>query len=331
MQVWILGLAVAIAATLSSPAIAQQAPAGPRLHFRKAYTGPSIPHWGYVPNAADIRKANAAEKSGRSKRGAERLRTTRGRQPEPREANPGRQLYVARLDRKMLSQRLAEMGNPTWTFVRNEQTSAGTVSLYALKYATSSVYVTFGVDDNGVVYALGLSKRRAASLSRKPNSSSWRVLIEDAYEREFPEIIRRAYARFCAQFNFVEVRRSHLFVAFENAAHTTLIVAQKHPWDSVAVALCMPNGESYGLEDIAEWSGVEPIRLQIGDAGVLDTLMPQAAALLMNAGPVISARTLRCRRLAQLQQARNAAYNKHFTVDAPSRTCAKCLACARLP
>jgi hypothetical protein len=59
---------------------------------------------------------------------------------------------------KMLSQRLAEMGNPTWTFVRNEQTSAGTVSLYALKYATSSVYVTFGVDDNGVVYALGLSK-----------------------------------------------------------------------------------------------------------------------------------------------------------------------------
>jgi hypothetical protein len=54
------------------------------------------------------------------------------------------------------SQRLTALGTPSWSFVRNAESSAGTVSIYQLRYANAVEYLTFGVGDSGVVYALSL-------------------------------------------------------------------------------------------------------------------------------------------------------------------------------
>jgi hypothetical protein len=144
-------LAVAIAAALSAPVLAQGG--GP---LQNDFTGPGVP-WGYVPSRAGMQKANAAEN------------------PSVRTVAQGiyEQLSAGHLNRAKLTQdvsaaftdsteraiarRLDSAGSPAWAFVKNAQTLAGQVSIYSLKYVTGLVYLTVGVDDNGVVYALGLT------------------------------------------------------------------------------------------------------------------------------------------------------------------------------
>ena len=153
MHVRTLTLAVAIAAALTMPAVAQQG-----APLQTQFPGPSVPHWGNVPSPADVRKANEAEN------------------PAVRSVAQGlyEQLTAGQLNRSKLTQdvnaafadstesalsrRLRGLGSPTWSFVRNAQTSAGTVAIYSLKYSAGSAYMTIGVDDNGVVYALGFTK-----------------------------------------------------------------------------------------------------------------------------------------------------------------------------
>lgn len=144
-------LAVAIAAALSVPVLAQGG--GP---LQNDFTGPGVP-WGYVPSRADMQKANAAEN------------------PSVRTVAHGiyQQLTAGQLNRSKLTQdvnaaftdsaenaiarRLDTAGTPAWNFVKNAQTLAGQVSIYSLRYTTGLMYLTVGVNDNGVVYALGLT------------------------------------------------------------------------------------------------------------------------------------------------------------------------------
>lgn len=144
-------LGVAIAAALAVPANAQT----PLQVWH--VSGPSVPAWGFAPSAADIRKASAAEN------------------PAVRATAQGiySQLVAGRLNRshltedvsdaltdlaeRTLSHRLSELGAPAWSFVENTQTPAGWISLYQLKYARGTAYMTLGVGDDGVVYALGMS------------------------------------------------------------------------------------------------------------------------------------------------------------------------------
>jgi hypothetical protein len=150
MHIRTLALAAIVATSLSAPAVAQQG-----SPLQNQFPGPTIPNWGYVP---DMRKTSAAENPA--------VRTVA--------QNVYGQLVADNLNRskltqdvsaaftdsteKVLSQRLTELGTPAWTFVKNAQSSAGSVSIYRLKFATSAAYMTFGVADNGIVYALGLSK-----------------------------------------------------------------------------------------------------------------------------------------------------------------------------
>jgi hypothetical protein len=56
------------------------------------------------------------------------------------------------------SQQLAARGTPSWSFVGNGLTSAGSVSVYRLAYPQAGpVYMSVGVADNGVVYDLRLA------------------------------------------------------------------------------------------------------------------------------------------------------------------------------
>lgn len=152
MYVRAFTLAVAIAAAFALPAGAQQG-----APLQDQFPGPTTPHWGYVPSRADIQKANAAEN------------------PSIRTVAQGiyEQLTAGHVNRSKLTQdvnaaftdssesaistRLDSAGTPAWSFVRNAQTSAGQVSIYSLRYATGTMYLTVGVADNGVVYALGLT------------------------------------------------------------------------------------------------------------------------------------------------------------------------------
>jgi hypothetical protein len=152
MNIRAFSLAVAIAASFALPAGAQQG-----APLQAQFPGPTIPHWGHVPSPTDIQKANEAEN------------------PSVRTVARGmyEQLAAGHLNRSKLSQdvnaaftdptestisrRLDTAGTPAWTFVKNSQTLAGQVSIYSLQYATGSIYLTVGVDDNGVVYALGLT------------------------------------------------------------------------------------------------------------------------------------------------------------------------------
>jgi len=153
MYVRTFALIVAIAAVSSAPVLAQGG--GP---LQNDFTGPGVP-WGYVPSRADIEKANSAEN------------------PSVRTAAHGiyEQLTAGHLNRSKLTQdvntaftdstesaisrRLDSAGTPVWTFVKNAQTVAGQVSIYSLRYASGPMYLTVGVDDNGVVYALGLTSQ----------------------------------------------------------------------------------------------------------------------------------------------------------------------------
>jgi hypothetical protein len=54
------------------------------------------------------------------------------------------------------SQQLIGLGAPQWAFVENAQAPAGEVSIYRLEYASRVAYLTFGVTDNGTIYAVAL-------------------------------------------------------------------------------------------------------------------------------------------------------------------------------
>jgi hypothetical protein len=157
MHVRTFTLAVAIAVALAAPAGARQSLPLQDEQASGTPQAPAVPAWGHVPSAADVQKANAAEN------------------PAVRSAAQSvySQLVAGRLDRsrltqdvnkalsnsatRTLSQRLGELGTPSWMFVENTQTSAGWVSIYRLKYAQGSTYMRFGVGDDGVVYALALT------------------------------------------------------------------------------------------------------------------------------------------------------------------------------
>jgi phage-related protein len=158
MYVRAFTLTVAIAAAFAVPAGAQQG-----APFQAQFPGPVIPHWGHVPSWADMQKANAVEN------------------PSVRTVAQGiyEQLTAAHLNRSKLTQdvnaaftdstesviahRLDSAGTPAWNFVKNEQTLAGQVSIYSLQYTAGSMYLTVGVDDNGMVYALGLTSEPPAN------------------------------------------------------------------------------------------------------------------------------------------------------------------------
>jgi hypothetical protein len=59
------------------------------------------------------------------------------------------------------SQNLVALGTPSWSFVGNARSSAGDVSIYKLQYAKTVAYLTFGVSNAGVVYALYLGNKPA--------------------------------------------------------------------------------------------------------------------------------------------------------------------------
>ena len=54
---------------------------------------------------------------------------------------------------------LGTLGTPSWSFVGNARSSAGDVSIYKLQYANAVAYMTFGVSNAGVVYALSLGNK----------------------------------------------------------------------------------------------------------------------------------------------------------------------------
>ena len=151
MDVRTLTLSVAIGVALAAPAAAQM-PA----QVEHA-SGPSIPGWGYVPSAADVQKANAAENPAvRSAAQNVYAQLVAGQLNRSRLTQDVNEALTNSAERT-LSQRLGELGTPGWSFVKNTLTSAGWVSIYRLKYTEASVYMTFGVGDDGVVYALALT------------------------------------------------------------------------------------------------------------------------------------------------------------------------------
>jgi hypothetical protein len=161
-----LTLAAVVAASFVAPATAQVAPpdAGGLSGSAQAEhaSGPSIPHWGYVPTAADVKKANAVENP--AVRNVAESVFAQLASGNLNRAKLTQDVNAAFSDstEKLLSQRLSQLGSPAWKFVRNEQTQAGAVSIYQLQFETSSVYMTLGVADNGVVYALELSRESPA-------------------------------------------------------------------------------------------------------------------------------------------------------------------------
>jgi hypothetical protein len=59
---------------------------------------------------------------------------------------------------------LVPKGTPSWSFIGNGLTGAGTVSVYRLQYANAGpVYMSVGVTDDGVVYALRLADSARAA------------------------------------------------------------------------------------------------------------------------------------------------------------------------
>ncbi len=60
---------------------------------------------------------------------------------------------------KSASGQLVMLGTPSWSFVGNAWSSAGDVSIYKLQYAKTVAYMTFGVSNAGVVYALYLGAK----------------------------------------------------------------------------------------------------------------------------------------------------------------------------
>jgi hypothetical protein len=60
---------------------------------------------------------------------------------------------------KSAAPKLSALGTPSWSFVGNARSSAGDVSIYKLQYAKTVAYMTFGVSNAGVVYALYLGAK----------------------------------------------------------------------------------------------------------------------------------------------------------------------------
>jgi hypothetical protein len=54
------------------------------------------------------------------------------------------------------SKQLSALGTPSWSFLGNTFTQAGSVAVYRLAYPSSTVFLSVGVGDNGTVYALRL-------------------------------------------------------------------------------------------------------------------------------------------------------------------------------
>ncbi len=157
MHVGTFALAVAIAVALAAPAGAQQMVTMP-LQDEHA-SGPSIPAWGYVPSAADVRKANAAENPAvRSAAQNVYAQLAAGRLNRSRVTQDVNETLTNSAERT-LSQRLGRLGAPAWAFVKNTLTSAGWVSIYRLEYTEGSAYMIFGVGDDGIVYALALTNK----------------------------------------------------------------------------------------------------------------------------------------------------------------------------
>lgn len=163
MHVRTFTLAVAIAAALAAPAGARQSVPLQDENISGTPQAPVVPAWGYVPSAADMRKANAAENPAvRSAAQNVYAQLVAGRLNRSRLTQDVNEALTNSAERT-LSQRLSELGTPAWAFVKNTQTPAGWVSVYRLKYAKGSVYMTFGVGDDGVVYALALTNRGTGS------------------------------------------------------------------------------------------------------------------------------------------------------------------------
>ncbi|HTA40506.1 MAG TPA: hypothetical protein VK760_15580 [Candidatus Acidoferrales bacterium] len=151
LQRVILGLAVALA--LAVPVCAQQ---GPDPVFQ-------------LTNLDRVRDLNAPKPTSKqleAERGAENPAVTAAAK------SAYDQLAAGNLDRAKLTdavsetlpaavvqsaaQKLGALGAPSWSFVGNAKSSAGDVSVYRLQYENGFTYMTFGVSNAGIVYALYL-------------------------------------------------------------------------------------------------------------------------------------------------------------------------------
>lgn len=137
-----------------------------------------------------------------------------------------------------------------------------------------------------------------------------------SYETQFEQAVCEAFAGVCAAYGLSARRRGQLDIIFEND-RVTLVVAQRHAWDQVAVEIGQrAQDKRYDLDVIAAWKGETPIALQIGDEEVLRRLLPRAADFLcQNADALLRGNTEAFAALASFAHARDLAYTKRFTVD----------------
>jgi hypothetical protein len=62
-----------------------------------------------------------------------------------------------------LSQQLTALGPPTWQYFQQISGANGSASVYKLTYATTALYLTFGISDAGTIYAVFLGNQPPGS------------------------------------------------------------------------------------------------------------------------------------------------------------------------
>jgi hypothetical protein len=148
----------AIALALVAPAQAQQADTGQPLQW----AAPSVPDFAAPqPTSRQVTAEEGAENPGvtsAAKSTYDRLVT--GNLDRSKLTGDVSQALPASLVQSAAGQ-LGALGTPAWSFVGNARSSAGDVSIYKLQYAKAVAYLTFGVSNAGIVYALYLGNKPA--------------------------------------------------------------------------------------------------------------------------------------------------------------------------
>ena len=158
MRLYYPPFAALMAVTLALPARAQVLPTlqdetAATMPALQDYRGPIIPHSPPAPVVNSDRAENPGVTSSAKNVYGQLAAGDVNRSKLTSEING---LLTPSLEQS-LSARLRQLGSPDWTFLENADAYSGAVSIYRLKYAAGSDYLTFGVDDNGIVYALFLA------------------------------------------------------------------------------------------------------------------------------------------------------------------------------
>ena len=160
MRSYYLPFAALMAVTLTLPAGAQVSPTlqdatASTMPALQDYRGPIIPHMPAAPVVNSDRAENPGVTSSAKNVYGQLAAGDLNRSKLTSEING---LLTPSVEQS-LSTRLRQLGSPGWTFLQNADAYSGPVSIYRLKYAAGSDYLTFGVDDNGIVYAFFLANR----------------------------------------------------------------------------------------------------------------------------------------------------------------------------